>query len=532
MAFSEILNYIKSFHSRSVVDLSRSIEAIPDIIRYLGYERSIREFVPYVLCSASLTEMDWPKIINSFMVLNISKLNITQITLLLDSLSLVFQFDMHHVRIALSKLIGKISKETTEEIRDNVMYGYILYKLSEDWPVTKSAATLCFAEMSTSLSKRQVLDIFGIIKAFHDIDSVLLRKYLVITAKKLLYINYLTDELHDLIVNLLSNETSLAVLQEVPSFVADYARITKQTENSLDLTLQLFKSDKWKVKYLALESLPSIVKDFSNTVYEFIRESSNDPEPSVRKKAVEILPKFSIEDLKKYNELISLFLEDDDENVVSAAVSAFVNLQGLYNTDEFVQAIEKFMETQSTNIRKSVISVINNCTIPNEDKIKIVASFFVSLEWREKIYAVDVIVTVASSRDIPNNLVSLIGLFLNSDEIKVRSHMTQALAKLFDKFNESSKEALSSILNKMGNSADYQIRQTALENIINLKLYSSECKTVLLQLCRDPVSNVRYVIASKISLSLQSLIKKLQCDEDEDIRDVIKERLEKAQSKK
>ena len=142
-----------------------------------------------------------------------------------------------------------------------------------------------------------------------------------------------------------------------------------------------------------------------------------------------------------------------------------------------------------------------------------------STEWRDREPVARLLSEVITEPSEEGTHLILELLF--DDACAVRSAMISELPTLVQKFgNEWTEKELLTELKLRSLSDDYQIRQTVAIAIIDSHLDNFELgKTVLEALVKDPIANVRYMIAKRLpkdSLYLETL----SHDEDPDVREV------------
>ncbi|KAK8833805.1 hypothetical protein M9Y10_040253 [Tritrichomonas musculus] len=176
------------------------------------------------------------------------------------------------------------------------------------------------------------------------------------------------------------------------------------------------------------------------------------------------------------------------------------------------------VNSASKNLRE-LITNDNNNDIDEESGMKMPKR----INWRMRKSIAELVPKMASCIDSAQfekyKLIEIVRLLINDDADQVRKATVSSLHQLTSKFGEEwTNQVLVPIINDcyFKNKNDYNIRKTAVEAVISLRLRDG-CKELLKAAVSDPVPNVRLVLARDLPRSSTNILQKLMKDEDEDV---------------
>ena len=79
------------------------------------------------------------------------------------------------------------------------------------------------------------------------------------------------------------------------------------------------------------------------------------------------------------------------------------------------------------------------------------------------------------------------------------------------------------IIKEISEDEDYKIRQTAIRAVISCELFNQIGFEILYNAAKDPVSNVRLVVAKYTPRNYQNILSALKTDPDDDVAELAKQ---------
>ncbi|KAK8835024.1 hypothetical protein M9Y10_031762 [Tritrichomonas musculus] len=245
---------------------------------------------------------------------------------------------------------------------------------------------------------------------------------------------------------------------------------------------------------------------------KFAKFLISDNSPEVRKAAAESLGgiftnhRGGDEDIPPFIEQALSGLLDDGEVEVKLGALKSIAESGVV------------VNSASKNLRE-LITNDNNNDIDEESGMKMPKR----INWRMRKSIAELVPKMASCIDSAQfekyKLIEIVRLLINDDADQVRKATVSSLHQLTSKFGEEwTNQVLVPIINDcyFKNKNDYNIRKTAVEAVISLRLRDG-CKELLKAAVSDPVPNVRLVLARDLPRSSTNILQKLMKDEDEDV---------------
>ena len=147
---------------------------------------------------------------------------------------------------------------------------------------------------------------------------------------------------------------------------------------------------------------------------------------------------------------------------------------------------------------------------------------------REKQKIIEIILTVIrpqdNSKDIYKLINQLVFLLLTDGTYDVRIAMVKNLPLLIKNLgNDWFNNDIVPIIKEISEDEDYKIRQTAIRAVISCELFNQIGFEILYNAAKDPVSNVRLVVAKYTPRNNQILLSALKNLPDDDVAELAKQ---------
>lgn len=513
---STVCKYILDLNSPDDQIREKSILLLPQISEILGSERTIIELIPFVLNSPTFTEKDFCSAFQQFSACDFSNCTEDQIDSILNLLNPLSKIENSLVINENVEFIKSIysSANFPENSKFEKLQNKIIEFLNDILP-GKQVLGIRLASISFSLfsAEQQSTILSAFLNLAQNAKSLYTQRFVIDACA--VFIQYVNDNqsILDLILNY-ANSPSPTVAYSLPQFIISY--LSKENSNFIDvwpIIQDSLKSPNKRVKYNMFNSLKEIngIKKIpDDTSFDIFEIAINDKDEEVRIAAASQISLLPI-NAEKSQTIINSFVHDEQSAHVRTAVIEEISKLSEENPVFVKKTISSLLKDKVREVRLGVINSLQN--IKFQDKNELLPSILIdflntSKEWREHYEVAQLFVSQKM-----HNIEILSKLLLN-DSFKVRIYTVLSIPNLtcFD-LNE-----LMTIISGAAINLDYQIRQTAALSIISMELFDSNGVDILSKLAKDPVSNVRLVIAKYTPRSL-GLNGDLKNDPDVDVRE-------------
>jgi len=415
-------------------------------------------------------------------------------------------------------------------VTTSVLSDILIPKLSEmsnsPFHRSRSSAATVMCQISNLCSTSSVPIIASLLEKLSQDSSVQVRKSLIDGIPFAINSNRYDQNIIKSIITTLSKDSEAIIVSSIPSSLIPFKTVYK-CPNFVDYICQhITNCTFWQPKSSLINSIDKITQN-PVIIEEIFRKAPNDSSQFVR---------------SSFAKKIQYFLDNYGFNI-QEAIDVYIKLSFDDSNDVKLSIAKSLSQSQPIIIEKVLPNLIYDsdseirytsfhafACVPSQLSLPIeyVCEVSRSSNWRNRNDSLIVIPRMISSvtdLEFSDKLLP-IPLSLISDNVcEVRIRASECLKEISSKFGKE--WCLTHIAPKIKlivKDSDYHIRQVAIKSIFIMNLddcFSSELK----ELSKDPVSNVRIIIAKEIPEIYQDIIRELQNDKDSDVSYFAKQRL-------
>ena len=497
---------IQKLNSSKVSDRIKAIERLPEISEMLGTDRTILELMPFIVNSSVQTEKTLCEAISKFRQFPLSNLTEEHLNAIFEVINPLTEIDIPSIRRELVSFINGVCDSVDKKVLSTLIPGKIDEFLKNDWPSINLIGVELAAEVFGIMPEECREQILAMFFEFASKDIPILQREIVPSCIK--FIDFTNNPKIIQIVSNMTKSDSPTIAYEIPNFIAQYATCDDCDMNNIILLINgLLESPNWRVRCKLFMSL----NDINNTkelpkefLIEIFHKALKDEEDEIRIAAAQQIPILQnfFEDCK---DIINSLVKDKSPHVRSALMESLSEC----NPDLASKCLQHMLEDDVREVRASALEAINIINLPLEDIENLLYDFLKSnREWRER----EEVANLFISKKLED--LDIIEKLIFDEAAVVRKTIIVNLPEL-----DINEEDLKDIAAKAAKHDDYQIRQTAVLLILTNELYQDEeCLSLLRNLSKDPIVNVRLTVALYTPREL-GIVKALLNDKDIDVRE-------------
>lgn len=543
-AYGLILQLRDSAQSR----IQDAINRLPEILELLGPERTIHEFIPYILETTGFTEKNWIDIMSAFESLPFEKYSKEQINNFLDAFVFFTEMNSKLIRKKFIDLLCKILR-CQMSLKENVIIPFLKKLLQNEWYLVQLTGIQFIQEHCYLFDEKIISELIDITFKDSDQTQMTIRLALVQMGKQLLpHISFeLQHHIYDVLYQIFRAENSHTVLSEFSLFLSEYSKYCNDINELTKFTSALNASNSWRVHCMFILHFTDI---FSPLLKQILDSGANENEA-----------------LKYMNPLIDAFSNEEDE--IRTAAASQLKIFDLFSKDSqkvksdlatYIDALltdscvhtrttivsilpwaSKFLEQktilekltclikdQSREVKLAAIDALKDENIPRSDAIiSLLELTKNSTEWREKASISEMCSYLIHGVNLTDPAIEpftqLVELLLFDDSYDVRMKMIDSIHQITQYLsNQFIDDKFIPLLRKGAENADYQMRQTVITAIFKLSL-EKKCADIIDKELHDSISNVRLTIAKYCKD--QAILAGLLNDPDSDVVDIAQSNL-------
>lgn len=512
------------------VNFRDAIQAIPDIVRLLGEERTIHEFIPFIFDFSKYNTNEIIQFLQGF----------ENISLELSSHESIFQFLIEFSRIFLlnNRKVDEIAMNSIlklifmlkPQIINEVLIDYVKWMVESPVVYIRRAAPQFVSILTEEISKTILLSIAPILLPLCEDKSIIVRtsmaKYIGIILYE--FDGSIVPDIRSVIQKLMESKSN-SVHMHIPQILCGYVK-QETNESVIEFCNELLSSSDWKVRHQLFEKLDSILFSCMNSkdVLSIITKGLIDPDDDVAFEAAKQFEFYinhfpiSQSDIER---IFGSVLRREEPKIIIALANSLPTLFNVSEYNQFaVDTLVNLVKKNDEEITRGICDIFNGTPLP-DNVVELIMENVISIkDWRIRNEVSHILPHIISN--ITPNIMSYISILLEDETIAVRNSLCTAMNKFSQKFGENwIKTDLIPTLEEMFKHEDYQIRQTALACIANAGIFGDpDAVKIIESAVKDPVSNVR-LVAAKLIPTNSPLCQVLLNDEDIDVREKMKARL-------
>ena len=518
---------ILSLRGNDESERKSALEQIPAISEILGVARTADELVPYLIETASFSEAQWILAIRKIAEISFNGATVRQLGKVLTKLAAACEMESRSIRASCVDAIVGIVRSLDDEKKQATAIKTVLNFMSDkDSPALSASAVLVFSGIIECVDPTLKAKLFDSFIGFENSPVVMVRHALAAAAAGL--VKYLKGahegKIRGTMIKFASDD-SYSVACEVPKFLIAYMQANGKVEHAVEIGKKLMESKHWRVRCEYIRNLQDIYKGQDvgfDMISNLLVEAVNDEEDEVKTAAAEELPylaTFAKIDEDCVRDLMSKFFESSCPHVRTSAVRSLPLLIDCLDSKFVGDSLLAMTKDKSQEVKITAIEALKSQKIPAATKIDCITEAAKSPWWREN-DSLAVLLPLIYDRKESRQFMPLVVRLLFDDARDVRRRILSELKYMIDGPEDEMADGLLDTLKNNIESDDYQIRQTCVEAVVEANLAETATgKLVLTTAAKDPVANVRLVVAEHIprTQAFASILDKLKKDDDEDV---------------
>lgn len=504
-----------------------ALDSIPAISEVLGLARTADELVPYLLESASFSEMQWITAIAKISQIPFSGATVKQISKVLTRIAAACDMESRAIRSTCVDSITSIITALQDSKKQTTAIKSVLYFMTEqNTPALSASAVVIFSRLVGLVEASLKARLFDTFVGFENSPVVMVRHGLATAAAGL--VKYLKGAHEGKIRGTMikfASDPSYSVACEVPKFLAAYLKANGKVEHALEIGKKLMENSHWRVRCEYIRSLEDIYSGQDvgfDLICPLLIEAVNDEEDEVKTAAAEELPYLAkLKGIERGDvaNLMSDLFESTCPHVRTSAVRSLPLFINHLTSDFVATSLLQMTKDQSQEVKITAIEALKSKEIPTKTKIDCITEAAKSPQWREK-DSLAVLLPLIYRPEESSQFITVVIKLLFDDARDVRRRMLAQLKYMVDGPQDNMADDLLNAFKVNIESDDYQIRQTCIEAVVEANLHLTPIgKEVLSKAAQDPVANVRLVAAEHIPRipEFANLLNALKKDDDEDV---------------
>ena len=514
------------FRAKTLKERKKTLDKLELIFKILPPQRIFNEFYPLVCSYAALTEKEWKIILLETAKLSFHSFTDEDFESFINALKLLSLFEAKIFVNGILDIISMCVIQVPKQVIQTYFYDYCNFLIARSFNPCQVLGTLVFSRIVQYLDKMHIESFFSNCAELYSTDNIK-----VLTS----FIRSMSESLHFLpdaiqrncfmfVEEVCEREiTAMQVYRSISEFLVKYAEERKEEiEECLRIGDFMMHSTNWVVRKYYIESIHQITSGTINqTVLSVFKEAVIDSTNEVRAAAAKEISKFTIDNEDDKHEVINIMnqlLQDKDSDVKEEALFSIGSLVSSIGIDFAMESVLSSINDEDQLVKLAAIGVMKSDQLPLDNILDAMIKGLTSFGWREKVKICEVLLLILrdqkEQKQLPTRIVSLIGALLHDQNAAVRNKVSSSLNIFMSLIgNRIDKNIFINLLTKAAGHYDYQIRQTAIQAISTANL-NEECKSILEELSKDKVSNVRLFIARYAPIEIAKLVSN---DEDEDV---------------
>ncbi|EAX94620.1 HEAT repeat family protein [Trichomonas vaginalis G3] len=526
LANDESRDLIENLRSEVLNERLNAVQSLKIISKTLGPERSRSELLPYIAETIDNTEEVWMRVAEQLPQILEEIGGSQHVSVILTLLKQICEIEDAKVQETATKSFISLSHKATPEELSEFFFPVLKEMCEDTWhPLRSAAATILGATFSLypdSLHKK-----LGLFFPSISVDQMTIVRRSLATALPIFITTAQTQEQFDIIERLittLSDDLSHAVLIELPlalSFLPP-----TMSELKINSTKRIFASPRWQARAVLADSLAKIFIDGpppADVVKGIADPASIDAAVEVRASIARSLPfiydsgAYSLDEFAKFATAIA---SDKNTSVRSAVAKSIGDISGAPES-LCSPLLSLLLEDGDNNVKLAALTSVAKTGYAVSAAAKHIGNLIKFSPWRTQLPIPGIIPEIARTTDVQyftDNFIPLVIKLMTNESSDVRKNMVKALPLISEIYGQDWKiTTFAPLFEQTFDTKDYQVRQTVIQAIFALKIVD-RCSGVIEKAILDPVSNVRIVLAREASAAKTvHITERLMKDSDNDV---------------
>ncbi|OHS94360.1 HEAT repeat family protein [Tritrichomonas foetus] len=494
------------------------------IAQVLGPERTENELIPFTMDTTDHFDECYIKIAKVLYKL-MDKVN--SIKIIIKSLKTICEKEDQKIRGTGIKTLMRIGRKISDDVFDEIFQSFIFSVCEDSWYPLRCTGANLLCMFYRKIPKADYKKSNYLLIGLSTDKNVIVRKNLATSLPILIKYSVgsrSTTEISLKLLKNLGNDTAAAVLIEIPQSIALIA--PNNPDLAIEISSAVFKSNCWQAKSVLISFLDQICLSKSKAALKFIRNvadsSVQDMNDVIRSSIARQIPFiyksncFGDED--EFQQFSTTLITDTQKEVRISAAESLGNMKE--DAPYFLEAaLGALLNDDEVDVKIAALKSVATSGNAVDSATSSLEEITQSKNWRERKSIAELLPKIALSmndEDFDEQVGNTLKLLFCDEADDVRRATINSIAFLIKKFGQEwMNKTVVGLIKKTYQDNDYMLRKTAIEAIIKLRL-KNECIDVLKAATKDPISNVRLVLARDLKRP-SHILQKLAKDPDPDV---------------
>lgn len=512
-----VYSLIQGFSSSSRADINNSIANIMMIFRSLGIKRIFNELIPFLCNTPSLTENNWCKILTAIKKINFSRLSDQEMIDFISTFKSICISESKLIKGKLVELLSDVVSTISSDKTHNIILPFIWDQIESSWIPEQGYGITFLSVIASYIDKKEFNSILESKLVLINADSInIQRNFIEMLSNTINYIEKPTmEKIFSLIERKADENSSYIIAKAIVEFLIAYVESSKDSETVISIGDGLLHNENPAIRKIYVSNISKLTKTFSSAVECIYREVELESDPDIIESAVKELQYFNqIENMDLFKEKFEKFIRNQESIVMEATIRSLCAQSEKLGIEFVSKLILSIFDDDDQLVKLAAIKSLQNSGIPADQILNTIVDGFVSLGWREKVSVAELLPNLIEE-DIPQRLLPVFFMLLCDESAAVRNAAVQSSNIIVKIIDDKLFDVLLTQIPKLAKHPDYQVRQTVAHMIIVAGLID-KCSQTIEELAKDPVANVRLIIAKYAPYQIRKALKN---DADEDVRD-------------
>ncbi|OHT04930.1 hypothetical protein TRFO_27491 [Tritrichomonas foetus] len=522
---NEINKIVADFHSTIHNDQMYALSNLKNVAKFFGPDRTLTEILPWVLNkNHPLSFKAAFRVAQSLAFMLDLVGGPEKFNNLLAFFNYMFGNEHEAVRIETAKSLTKICTKIPQSLLVAHLYPFVRYLVDQNSPLDVVGAFLIcntidlFPDNEFHIFCQVLLMICQKITTVDQSQSNNIKVFVIISTElhKIITLPRFNINITFELIKLLATSTNERILIPIPSSLA---AIHQNIEFCNYIFTQIFNANLQSVKVIIslLENVDVIyqIHPHKEFLILVLNSCSKNPDSKVRVILAKKLPFFSKIFPTEVQSIVSLYIKDP-EILVRETIAASISEIELNQK----QNISELAKDKNPKVRVATLECICKSGNCYELLTPLLTDTIALCNWRTKKSISQILVSLAkniSSNQFFTDYRTIINALLVDGVKEVRVAAEELLIELKNSYGEKlMMTRVLPIIKKNAKHPDYKIRQESIHLILKLG-FERDCMDVILAGAKDPVPNVRMVLARELPERFNAILNKLKNDQDPDV---------------
>ena len=521
----EISKLIESIRSSNMNQRLNALSNLHHVAAFLGRERTENELIPYTMETADHSDACYVRIAKE---LNKIYPSHTSLITVLKALRQICEKEDQAVRAPALKTLFRIGRKLSEDDFNRVFKDFVFVVSEDRWYPLRAVGASLICQFYRKFAKNDQKIANQIFLNLSSDKNTIVRKSLASSLPTLVHCisgNKAAADIACKSLKILSADNSPAVLIEVPKSIGYMA--TNNSDFAVECAAMIYRNGNWQAKSALIAQMDRICTGKNKNALKLARRmaetASKDLNDTIRTSIARqisfIYGSNCFPDPDDFRQFATTLITDTEKEVRAAAAISLGEI--CKNAPEFLDAaLSSLINDSEIDVRVAALkamaengSAIDTATSNLEELIGSAEN------WRIRKSVAELLPKIAANlteSDFDLQVYPSVKYLFNDDADEVRKEVISSLIPIMKKYGtEWTQTTVVKLIRYTFKKEDYMLRKAAVEAVIRLNL-KNECNDILRAAAKDPISNVRLVLARDLKRP-NSLLSKLAKDPDPDV---------------